>query len=371
MTTTDREQTGPFSGEDVLVIDADAHVVESEETWSYMDPADQKFRPTLEPHPDNPSQQYWMIGGRRAGFRFPDLTVEALRERSRLTGRRFELPEGVSDLDDVGLRLQVMRDTQIDVQVCHNSLWIEHVADDSEVDVALCRSWNRWVAEAWKKGQGRIRWTCVVPTLDLEEASRQARYAKDNGAVGICLRPLEGDKVITDPYFYPLFEVAQDLDLPIAVHIANGNPESVRMWRSALGGLGAFRAPTVLACGSYLLSPIHQRFPRLKWAFIEASAQWLSWIVREVEQRFHERGDAFPENILQEYNVFVTCQNEDDIPYLIQQGFLDALIIGTDFGHFDPSSDVDAITKFLDNDLLSAEVKRKILSDNPKTLYGL
>jgi len=30
-----------------MIIDADAHVVETEQTWDYLDPSDKKFRPQL------------------------------------------------------------------------------------------------------------------------------------------------------------------------------------------------------------------------------------------------------------------------------------------------------------------------------------
>ena len=369
MTTHPQEAVRALKSEGAIVIDADAHVVECESTWDYLDAAEARLRPTLEADPDDPDQKFWSVAGKRLGFRFPALTVEALRTRSERTGRRFEIQ--TSQVDDIDLRLQIMTETGIDLQVCHNTLWIERVADDPEVDVAMCRSWNRWLADKSQRAGGRIRWTCVVPTLNIEEAIKQAKFAKANGAVGVCLRPLEADRIVTDPYFYPIFEAAQDLDMAIAIHIANGSPENVALWRGALGGLGAFRAPAVLACAAYLLSPIHETFPRLRWGFIEASAQWLPWIVREVKQRFIERGSKFPENILDEYNVFVTCQNDDDVPYLIKGGLLGGLVIGTDFGHFDPSSDIDAITKFLDNDELSDGDKEQILYHNPKALYGL
>ena len=41
--------------------------------------------------------------------------------------------------------------------------------------------------------------------------------------------------------------------------------------------------------------------------------------------------------------MFVTCENTDDLPYIVQQAGEDCLVIGTDYGHTDISSDVDAI----------------------------
>jgi predicted TIM-barrel fold metal-dependent hydrolase len=47
------------------------------------------------------------------------------------------------------------------------------------------------------------------------------------------------------------------------------------------------------------------------------------------------------------------------------------LVIGTDYGHTDTSSDIDAIKIFRERGDLSDAVKKKILSDNAKALYGL
>ena len=72
----------------------------------------------------------------------------------------------------------------------HNTLFIEPVAQKPDVDAAICRSWNRWLADVWAGGQGRLRWSCVLPTLMLDEAVVQMRFAKEHGAVAVCVRPL-------------------------------------------------------------------------------------------------------------------------------------------------------------------------------------
>jgi predicted TIM-barrel fold metal-dependent hydrolase len=46
-------------------------------------------------------------------------------------------------------------------------------------------------------------------------------------------------------------------------------------------------------------------------------------------------------------------------------------VIGTDYGHTDISSDVDAIKIFRERSDLGPEVKQKILSDNARALYAL
>ncbi len=46
-------------------------------------------------------------------------------------------------------------------------------------------------------------------------------------------------------------------------------------------------------------------------------------------------------------------------------------IIGTDYGHTDPSAEVDAISLFRARGDVSDRVKERILHHNPKALYGL
>jgi hypothetical protein len=94
----------------------------------------------------------------------------------------------------------------IDVQILFNTMWIARVADKAEAEIALCGSWNRWMADVWKRGQNRLRWSCVVPAMTLSEAVQQMRFARENGAVAVSLRPFEDDKHLVDPYFYPIYE---------------------------------------------------------------------------------------------------------------------------------------------------------------------
>ena len=49
----------------------------------------------------------------------------------------------------------------------------------------------------------------------------------------------------------------------------------------------------------------------------------------------------------------------------------DNIVIGTDYGHFDSSTEVDAITAFREAASVPEAVIEKILYDNPKALYAL
>ena len=356
-----------------LVIDSDAHVVETERTWDFMDPEDAKFRPQLVQSPEEPTRQHWVIDGEIRGFRFPTLTEIQMEARSQ-RGRNITTPQAARELDDVGLRLQDMDRLGIDVQVLHHTLWIEQVAERPEVERAICRGWNRWLGGIWRQSSGRLRWSCVPPYMSLDAALEEMQTAKENGAVAVNMRPIEGTRTILDPYFYPIYEEAVRLDMSVAVHIANANPSIVNILRTPEdpgSAFGIFRIPTVASCHALIMSKIPERFPDLRWGFIEASAGWVPWIITESKNRYQGAARKFPDNVLKEYNIYVTCQTDDDIPYILQCAGDDNILIGTDYGHFDPSSEVDAISIFKGMEGISEESMRKILSDNPKVLYGI
>ncbi len=359
-----------------MIIDADAHVVESAHTWDYMDPSDKQYRPVpLETSQESGMKlQFWVIDGKVRGFRFPAFSAAELEKRSQQVGRKFADAQESRELGNVDLRLEHMDQSGVDIQVLHNTMFIESATDRAAVEVALSKSWNRWLADIWRQGKGRLRWSCMAPTLSLTDALDQIRFAKENGACAVLMRPVEGNRLLADTYFYPIYDEASRLDMAIAVHIANGNPWLCDLYRhqvSVASTLHRFRVPTVAAFNDVLLSEIPRVFPKLRWGFIEASSQWLPWVLLEAKKRFKTLGRQWPDNFVRQYRMFVTCENSDDLPYIIREAGEDCLVIGTDYGHTDISSDIDAIKIFKTRTDLTPEVKQKILSDNARALYGL
>ena len=356
------------------VIDADAHVCETERTWDYLEPAEQKYRPILYTSPSAPTKEFWVIEERIRGLRFPTLSEQQLLTMSETAGRRMDTPREARELDDVQLRLSEMDHLGIDVQVLHNTLWIEQVSADPDAEAALCRSWNKWLADIWKQAEGRLRWSCVVPSLLPDEAIEQMRFAKENGAVALCLRPFDGDKYLINPYFYPFFEEAERLDMAIAVHIANASPQYRQLFGSIFtnaNSFALFRAPTMMVCHSLLNSEIPKLFPSLRWGFIESSASWVPWVYHEIANRWRAGGREMSDDPFGDANIYVTCQTDDDLPYVRSYAGERCLVIGTDYGHLDPSSEVDAISVFKADERLDAVEKERILLHNPRRLYGI
>ena len=358
------------------VIDADAHVVETERTWDYLDPADEKYRPKLEVDPDNPFRGTWIVGSERAPALVRKFTDDQIVALSKKQGRNMATPLAAREMTDIDLRLKHMDELGIDVQVLFSTIWLVSLTEDPDAEAALTRSWNRWLAEIWKVSNNRLRWTCILPMLSPDESIIQMREAQGNGAVGIFMRPFEGERLMTDPHFYPIFAEAERLGLPITVHISNANRANVGYFidsaiQGSTIGFAVTRVPAVMGCMFLLMSEIPQTFPKLRWGFIESAAQWIPWVYNEAARRHKMEGRDLPREVFERSNIFITCQNDDDLPMILPYSGEKTLIIGTDYGHTDPSAEIDAISLFRARGDVSDRVKERILHHNPKALYGL
>ena len=191
----------------MLTIDADAHVIENESTWDFMLESERSFKPKIVGS-NNPKDtfDYWLVDGRV----IPRNNVER------------KLPIAAREMSDLSVRIQHLSELGIDCQIIYPTFFITPVSRRPDIDLAVSRSYNRWMAEIVKKQPDRFRWVLVPPLQSLEHLSEELKFGKENGACGVYLRGLEVERILSDPYFYPLYEQASALDLPICVHSANG-----------------------------------------------------------------------------------------------------------------------------------------------------
>jgi predicted TIM-barrel fold metal-dependent hydrolase len=339
----------------MLMIDADAHVIENDATWDTMLEKERRFRPELVKigTGDN-TGDYLAIDGRLIPW----------------TNVGRDVPKGSREMTDLPARIAHMDEIGVDLQVIYPTIFIFPLSRRPEADLAICRSYNRWMAEVIKKAPDRFRWVMAPPLLNMDKIGEELKFAKNNGACGVFLRGLEADRSLSDPYFFALYEQASLLDLPICVHSANGSFIAYELFVDD-PGFCKFKLAVVGAFHSLVFFGIPQRFPKLKIGIIEVGAQWLPYASRDLARRYARRGRNLGKDILGSNRIYVTCQNDDDIPYIVDCAGADNLLIGTDYGHSDNASELLALKALRDKGGIDAEAAGKILYDNPKRFYGL
>ncbi len=341
----------------MLTIDADAHVLETEQTWEYMDGADKKYRPKLVGNSDGDSKdEYWLVDG-------------TLRLKSGNVGRNT--PQASREMRDVPTRLKHMDELGVSIQVLYPTLFLIPLSPRPEVELALCRGYNRWLADSWKQAPERLRWAAVVPLMSMDQTLAEMRFAKENGACAIFMRGTEGDRLLSDAYFFPLYEEAQRLDLAIGVHAANGSATLYNYYKYESVGFSKFKLNCVGGFHSMVMDRIPDRFPKLRIGFLEISAEWLPYTFTDLKKRFRLKNKELSADFLKQDRIFVACETTDDIPYIVSKLGEDNIVIGSDYAHADSATELMAIHNLSADPRLTPALAKKIVSDNARALYGL
>ena len=345
-------------------IDSDAHVLESQQTWSYIDEVNARHRPMIVSQTEGETvlsndgtsvqRNYWVVANRMMG-----------KDRNVNQGMTREIRE----MEDIAGRLRHMDELGIDIQVLYPTLFLRPVTQHVETEYQLCRSYNRWLADVWKQAEDRLRWVAQPPILSMDKVRDEMLFARDNGACGIFLRGLECERTLGDPYFYPLYELSGELDMPICIHSASGSAIVHDFFESDTT-FTKFKLAVVGSFHTLLEKAIPTKFPKVRWGFVEVSSQWVPYVLNDLQDRFRRNGLKWHDNPLKDNNMYVACENTDDLDYVLKAAGPDNILIGTDYGHHDPSAEIDAIRLLREDNRVDAATVEKILEVNPRRFYG-
>ena len=354
----------------MAVIDADKHVDESEDTCRKLErtpyanyipvtitkPADEAKRAGYNPT----NSRCWVVEGR--------LQNRAIRDEINHPPRAYR------ELQDVPGRLAHMDKMGVDIQVIFPTFFIRYNTRDAQAEWALTTTYNRWMAEKCAGTGGRLRWAAVLPLLQPEKAAEELRWAKKHGACGIYKRGFDLDRKITDAHFFPVYEEAAALDLPLCIH--TGHPLPGSEWDRGF--------PIIYSFTALVSSGLPKKFPGLRFGLIESGASWIPYAISQLGavKRQSLRGqrtrsprlyELEPE-IFRANRIYVTIDPIDDVESLLRFGTEDNLMIGTEYSHTDISanlSGLDEVRSWIDEGRITKTHGHKILETNPQAFYGL
>ena len=143
----------------MATIDADAHVLEQPATWEYMEEHEKAHTPMIvvpisgadEHGPQgNVLKEYWVVDG-RIHHKQSNMDLNTTAESREFHG--------------VKARLDHMDELKIDIQVLYPTLFLRPYTTNVDIEYAMCRSYNRWLADIWKQAPDRFPWVVCPPLL--------------------------------------------------------------------------------------------------------------------------------------------------------------------------------------------------------------
>jgi len=282
-------------------------------------------------------------------------------------------------LDDLGpLRLQEMDEVGIDVQVIsHGAPSTQRLAAD--VAVPLARKVNDRLHEAVRAHPGRFAGFAALPTPDPKAAADELERAVAKlGFKGAMVHGPTNGVFFDDKRFWPVFERAQALDVPIYLHPAVPHPavidayfrDYMQEWPQLTRAAWGYTIETATQAIRLVLSGVFDAFPRLKiiLGHLGESLPFSVWRIDQALSREKKGRKGFRDYFCGHF--WITTSGNFSTPALlcsIMEMGADRIMFSVDYPFVDNSPGV----KWLEDLSLSAEDKAKIWGGNAKRLLRL
>ena len=278
------------------VIDADGHVLEPLDLWEkYIDPAFRDRAPRC--HIDQRGNEHMIFEGRMfpGGEKGLGLSggVGTAKNHQRppfemkyYEGRKggFDPHARIADLDLDG----------IDAVFLYPSLGLNAGSiQDAPLAAAVCRAYNRWLADFCKPYPDRLFGVAQLPMQSVELAVEEMRHArKELGMRSGFVRPNRyHGRSLDDPAYDPLWAQAQELDFAIGLHEGIGGMPAVGADRFENVGARHIVCHTMemmLASLSLIWGGVCERFPKVRFAFLESGGGWMAAWLDRMDRHFEE-----------------------------------------------------------------------------------
>ena len=366
-----------------LCISADSHVVESVE---FFEPLADMFGdkaprvviadPTVGPQLN--------LGDGRLGLTIAGFFMQNVDftkpEAMELRAKGYELAR--PGCYDVKERLLDQEIDGIDAEVIYPSVIfnVYQVADRNVLN-ATFRLYNDWVADYCGKAPDRLFPLASLQLYDLDEAIAELERSKLMGHVGASIpASAPPDKLYVDPWYDTFWAAAQEMGMPLNMHIFTGATADHGLPRndprSRANGPMAF-AGVALTVADIIQSGVCERFPDLKFVVTEFETGWIGHMLKRLDWGYvrggGERTTGLPRLPSEYWRSNFYCTFEDDPLGIRTRDFIDVntMLWGSDYPHGDsifPHSQ-QVLSEILDG--CTPEEKWKMTVKNVVDLYGL
>ena len=295
--------------------------------------------------------------------RGPEMRIPALQERL------FDLGAlRIKEMDEAGIELQVLS---------HGAPATQRL--DAETAVPLARRANDRLHEAVSKHPGRFEGFAVLPTADPKAAADELERAVTRlGFKGAMIHGLTNNLFIDDKRFWPIFERAQALDVPLYLHPAVPHKAVIEVYyrdyleqfpglMTAAWGFGVETATQGIRL---VLSGVFEKYPGLKiiLGHLGEGLPFYLWRIDMALARQGNRKTPFRDTFREHF--WITTSGNFSTPSLlccVMEMGADRILFSVDYPFVPNPPGV----KWMEHVPLGPEDRAKILNGNAKRLLKL
>jgi predicted TIM-barrel fold metal-dependent hydrolase len=297
----------------------------------------------------------------------PEARAPALRERLLDVG---ELR--IKEMDEAGIDLQVLSHTAPATQRL-----------DAETAPGVARSANDRLKQTIDKANGRFAGFASLPTANPKAAAAELERAVTKlgfkGAMVHGLTEVDGKRLfLDDRRFWPIFERAQALDVPIYMHPAMPHPavveayykDYVEQFPSIVNAAWGFTVETATQGIRLVLSGVFEKYPGLKiiLGHLGEGLPFLLWRIDMTLGRQGNRATSFRETFRQHFWI-TTSGNFSSAALLcsVMEMGVERVLFSVDYPYVANPPGV----RWMEHVPLSTADRERILSGNARKLLKL
>jgi uncharacterized protein len=253
---------------------------------------------------------------------------------------------------------------------------------DPDAAATIASAYNDWLAATWLVADERYRANLVVGAQDPHLAAQEIRRAGANRGFVAVLLPLT-NILMGQRHYYPIYEAAAELGLPITVHpnsgegifrtsppMAGGTPTYYVEWHTGLSQV--FQANVI----SLVCQGVFERFPNLKVVLTEGGLGWIPDVIWRLDKNVKGLRDEVPwiKRLPSEYVADHVRFTTQPLPEPKRRHHLHVLceiaqaertlMFSSDYPHWDFDDPRHALTA------LPAEIRQRVSVDNAVETYG-
>ncbi len=365
------------------IISADSHMMEPADLW--VERLDEKFKdqaPKVVKNEDKPGYSFIAPGLRpfpvAGGFGVSKSGAELKEHMNK--GYEAARPSGWDPVE----RLKDQDIDGVEAEVLYTTLGMPLFGlEDADLQRACFGVYNDWVAEFMSHSPKRLLPIALISLEDIAQGVKELERGAKQGLRGAMIwgSPPK-DKPYRSREYDPFWAAAQDLHMPLSLHVITGKGEEskVDIFSDISVGYMNLIHEVQRSLSTIVFSGVLERFPKLQIVSAENDTGWFPHFIYRMDhafEKFHSKGGLEKEPLPMkpsEYarrQMWATFQDDPIGPSNYKFFGEDNYMWASDFPHTDgtwPES-----RKIIEKDFAGVpeEVTRKIVFENAIKLYNI
>ncbi len=356
-----------------LMISADTHANEPHDLWAKR--IDKKYRDRLPRVVTDEDGKQWRVseGHRKARLmEFRMLGEDGVRGKAGATLEGRQADNGYDGID-----AEIMFPNK------GLAMW---ATPDPVFAMAQCKIWNEWAWEEFGAHNDTISPLAAIATGDLDGAMKEIERVAALGFRGLTFpcKPVWGaHDVEHDNYNLPVFDsmwaLLEETGLPITFHVSTGRDP-----RASKGNGGAVinyvthsLSPTIEPLANLCSSGVLERFPKVKFALIEAGIGWVPWVLDAMDEAYKKHHfwvrpklQGPPSDYFRSNGASSFQEDESGLLLAEQYDLWDNFMWVNDYPHHEGTWPHSAATIERTMQNMNDDQRAKILGLNAKRMFG-